>query len=61
MTEQYLLQLIPQPSALIAAGCVLLTCAIAAMPKPTKDAGGYRWLYNFAQSLPLPTFAHLKN
>jgi hypothetical protein len=59
--HDYLIQLAPSPQALVAAAAVILTCAVAAMPKPTSSTGGYYWFYNFAQSLPIPTFAHLKN
>jgi hypothetical protein len=60
MTE-YMIQLLPTPARTGAAAYVLLTCAVAAMPKPTKQTGGYLFFYNLMQSLPLPTFAHLKN
>ncbi len=57
--NEYLMQFLPTPQHMIAGAAIVLTCAIAAMPAP-KNEGVYAWLYNFAQSLPLPTFAHLR-
>ena len=57
--HSYLMQFLPDPGSVKFWGTVLLTCAVAAMPQPQKP-GIYQCVYNFVQSLPIPTFAHLR-
>jgi hypothetical protein len=61
MAYDYLTQFLPAPTTVKFWAGVLLTIFVASMPKPTKQTGVYLWLYNVAQSLPIPTFSHLKN